>query len=147
MHSHGDRGNEAGQPPGVGLLSAGQLDPRISVQPIILYRALLSTEISIFFSIAGIRLRRSDLDSGELDQIRDDLAQAFEILTKLGRPDGIGVVGLLFAEVLVTGGDQKTACEVLAKAEAAFEKIDDTVGVERVRRFRERIEGDSTLDQ
>ena len=95
----------------------------------------------IKFSIARIRLQRGDHQAGGLQQIHEDLAEAFIISLKLGRPDFIGCIGQLLAQILAMGGQQDEALDVLDGAEAAFVKIGDTQGLGLVKQLREMIRG------
>ncbi len=57
--------------------------------------------------------------SGVLQRIHDDLDEAFAISRRLGRPDAIGAVGELLAQVLALAGERQPALQVLAFAEEA----------------------------
>jgi hypothetical protein len=97
----------------------------------------------IRFSCAQLRLQRGDHESGGLQMIHDELAEAFEISHKLQRPDFIGGIGLLLGQVLAMGGQQEQAVEVLRAAVAAFEKIGQAEGAAQCREIMEMIGGDA----
>ncbi|AGA90192.1 hypothetical protein Thimo_1398 [Thioflavicoccus mobilis 8321] len=88
------------------------------------------------FARARLRLERGEHETGGIQAIYDDLAASYEILRRLGRPDGIGAVGLLLAQVLTMGGHRDDALTVLDEAEAAFAKLGQTAAVEQVRALR-----------
>ena len=83
------------------------------------------------FSCAQIRWQRGhhQVDGG-LQEIHNELAEAFEINQRLQRPDGIGVVGALLGEVLAMAGQPDRAIEVLSVAAGAFHKIGRAAGVQ-----------------
>ncbi|MBK1730309.1 hypothetical protein [Thiococcus pfennigii] len=60
-------------------------------------------------------------------------------MRRLGRPDGIGAVGLLLAQVLAIGGHRDEALAVLDEAEAALAKLGRTAALEQVRERRRLI--------
>ena len=92
-------------------------------------------------AIARLRMQRGEYRSGGLQQIHDDLAEAFAISRQFGRPDAIGAVGELLAQVLAMAGDCEQELQVLALAEEAFATIGDRDGVQRVRALRLEIAG------
>jgi hypothetical protein len=91
------------------------------------------------FATARLRLARGEHERGGIQAIYDDLAGPYEILRRLGRPDGIGPVGLLLAQVLAIGGHRDEALAVLDEAEAAFAKLGQTAAIEQVRERRRLI--------
>jgi len=91
------------------------------------------------FSTAQIRLQRGDHQTGGLQQIYQDLDEAFTISLKLGRPDFIGWIGQLLAQVLAMGGQQDAALKVLDHAEAAFDKMGNAQGLGYVKQLRDMI--------
>ncbi|HNA67614.1 MAG TPA: hypothetical protein PLD21_08180, partial [Rhodocyclaceae bacterium] len=95
----------------------------------------------ILYSRAQIRLQRGDHHDSGLQAIYEDLARAYAILVKLGRPDGIGAVGTLLAQMLAMGGLRSEALQVLETAEAAWRKIGQMQQVARVAELRQMIEG------
>ncbi|WP_300454015.1 tetratricopeptide repeat protein [Accumulibacter sp.] len=95
----------------------------------------------IRYSTARLRLELGEHRSGGLPRIRDDLAEAFALSRRLGRPDFIGVIGALLAQVLALGGERAAAREVLALAEEAFARLGHASGVQGVRALREAIAG------
>ena len=95
----------------------------------------------IHFLDAQIRLERGDHERGGLQTIYEDLAAAYEINIRLSRPDGIGRVGSMLAQVMAIGGLKDEALDVLATTEAAFRKLGDTQGVAHVAELRQLIGG------
>ncbi|HMV64396.1 MAG TPA: hypothetical protein PKE01_13730, partial [Rhodocyclaceae bacterium] len=95
----------------------------------------------ILYSRAQIRLQRGDHHDSGLQAIYEDLARAYAILVKLGRPDGIGAVGTLLAQMLAMGGLRSEALQVLETAEAAWRKIGQMQQVARVAELRQTIGG------
>lgn len=83
----------------------------------------------IRYSCAGIRLTRGDHERGELQVIYDELAEAFGIMTQVGRADGIGGIGSLLGQVLAMAGQTDEALAVLGKARDAFERLGKAGGL------------------
>jgi tetratricopeptide (TPR) repeat protein len=125
------------------LEARGELDAALALHdqrlPIAQQMGDIHIIAHIKYSMAQIRLQRGDLQTGGFQQIHDDLAESFEIMRKLGRPDGIGAVGQLLAQVLAMRGEKGEALEVLDQAESAYVKLADDQGVARVRSLREAI--------
>jgi len=119
-------------------LGQGQHDQRL---PIAQQMSDIVSIAHIRYSKAHIRLQRGDHRTGGLQQIYDDLAEPFEILRKLGQPDGIGAAGELLAQVLAMRAQKGEALEVLDQAESAYTKLADDQGIARVRSLREAIAG------
>ena len=86
-------------------------------------------------------VRRGDHQTGGIQEIYNDLAEAFAITLKLGYADGIGAVGELLAQVLAMGGHKDDALTVLDHAEAAYTKLGNAQGIEGVRQLRKMIGG------
>ncbi|MDS4015605.1 MAG: hypothetical protein RKP46_14835, partial [Candidatus Accumulibacter sp.] len=95
----------------------------------------------IRYSTAALRLQLGQHTSRGLQRIYDDLAEAFALSRQLGRPDFIGGVGQLLAQVLALAGERESALEVLTLAEQAFAKIKDADGLALVRELRAEIGG------
>ncbi|MEW6218890.1 MAG: hypothetical protein AB1634_05055 [Thermodesulfobacteriota bacterium] len=74
-----------------------------------------------------------------MQQICEDLFQAFAISQKLGRPDYIGAIGQLLAEVFAAAGHKDEALAVLRKAGLAYAKIGNAGGLANVRQLQEAI--------
>jgi len=95
----------------------------------------------IRYSIALLRLQRGEHKTGGLQKIHDELAEAFAISVKLGRPEAIAAIGQIFAQVLALGRQCEQALDVLAKAEGAFAKLHDAEKLAQLRAFRATIGG------
>jgi len=125
------------------LASRGQLDEALALHEQRLPVAERLGDIELIahvkYSMASLRLQRGEHETGGLQRIHDDLAEAFAISRQLGRPDFIGAIGQLLAQVLVMDGEREQAQEVRALAEAALAKLEDANGVARVRALREAI--------
>ncbi len=93
----------------------------------------------IKFSTASLRLQRGDHNTGGIQQIYEDLSEAFAISLRLGRPDAIGAIGPLLVQVLAMGGHKDEALKVLQFTAEAFEKLGNTQGLTQVRQLREKI--------
>ena len=93
----------------------------------------------IRYSTASLRLRRGENQTGGLQTINGELAGAFAISVQLGRPDAIGAIGQLLAQVLAMGGQCEQALVVLAQAEDAYAKLDDAKGLAHVRALQATI--------
>lgn len=65
--------------------------------------------------------------------------ESFEINRKLGRADGVGHVGLLWAQVLAWGGHPQEALAVLDAAAEAFTTLQQPGNVAQVRTLQEQI--------
>jgi tetratricopeptide (TPR) repeat protein len=127
------------------LQARGELDEALALheQRLPIAQQMNNIEIiaHIKYSTASIRLQRGDHQTGGLQQIYEDLNEAFTISLKLGRPDFIGGIGQLLAQILAMGGLKEEALEVLDYAEAAFDKIGNAQGLTHVRQLREMIGG------
>ncbi|WP_295388935.1 tetratricopeptide repeat protein [uncultured Thiodictyon sp.] len=127
------------------LRARGELDEALALHaqrlPIAQQMSDIDSIAHIRFSMSRLRLQRGDHQTGGLQQIYEDLAESFGILLKLGRPDRIGAVGQLLAQVTVLRGQREEALAVLDTAEQAFAKIGRTAGVEQVRALRATIVG------
>ncbi len=125
------------------LQARGDLDAALALHeqrlPIAQQMKDIDSIAHIKCSTAQIRLQRGDHQTGGLQQIYEDLDEAFTISLKRGRPDFIGWVGQLLAQVLAMGGQQDEALKVLDHAEAAFDKMGNAQGLEHVRQLREMI--------
>ena len=125
------------------LFARGQLDEALALHEANAkaYEALGDGDgiANVRFRTAQIRLSRGDHQTQGLQQIHDDLAESFAILTRMGRADGIGHVGLLLAQVLAAGGHPDRAGEVLDQAEAAFVTLGQEAGAKQVRTLREQV--------
>ncbi len=95
----------------------------------------------ILYSMANIRLARGEHDNGGLQQIYEELAQAFQISCEHGQPDAVGGIGLLLVQVLAMGGLRDEAVETLNVVEDAFTTLRDTDGLGHVRALRDALEG------
>jgi len=96
----------------------------------------------IRFCCARIRLTRGDHDRGEIQTIHDELQEAFAVFKHLQRPDGIGAVGMLLAQVLAMGGRRDDALAVLREARAGFELLKRDDAVAQADRLAATIRGD-----
>ncbi len=59
----------------------------------------------------------------DLQAILDDLAESFAIIRKVGRVDGIAMVGGVLGPLLAQLGEHDAARAVLGEAEAAYAKL------------------------
>ncbi|MEO0760355.1 MAG: AAA family ATPase [Pseudomonadota bacterium] len=127
------------------LTAEGKLDAALAMHlerlPIVTEMRDLGEVAHIRFSCAEIRLRRGDHQRGEIQTIHDELAEAYAIACHLKRPDAIGGIGALHAQVLAMGGLFDEAIEVLHTAIAAWEKIGQAQPAAQCRALIETIEG------
>ncbi|MCP3972747.1 MAG: hypothetical protein GY717_20985 [Rhodobacteraceae bacterium] len=65
--------------------------------------------VHVRFSCAQIRLQRGDHEQGGMQLIYEDLDEAFGGARQLKRPDAIGAIGVLLAQVLAMGGAKSPA--------------------------------------
>jgi tetratricopeptide (TPR) repeat protein len=125
------------------LQARGNLDEALALHeqrlPIAESMSNIESIAHIKYSTAVIRLQRGDHNTGGIRQIQEDLSEAFEISLKLGRPDFIGGIGSLFAQILAMGGQKTEALKVLQHAEDAFNKLGNAQGLTQVRELREMI--------
>ena len=126
-------------------LARGELDQALALneqrRPIAESLGDLDSLAHIGLLTAEIRLQRGDHLRGELQSIHDDLATAFALSIKLGRPDFIGGVGVLLAQVLAMGGLKGEALGVLDAAEQAWSKLGNTQGIANIATLRAMIAG------
>ena len=125
------------------LFARGQLDEALALHDsrVTIYEGLgdAGGVAHVRFSTARIRLARGDHQTEGLQQIHDDLAESFDILTHIGQADGIGAVGLLLAQILAAGGHPKAAGQVLDQAEEAFMTLGQEAGAEQARSLRAQL--------
>jgi tetratricopeptide (TPR) repeat protein len=93
----------------------------------------------IRYRMAAIRLLRGDHQKGGLALIRDDLNEAYRLVVQLDRPDAIGAIGELLAQVMALGADTTAAMETLTQVEQAYRRLNNTVAVNRVQALRQSI--------
>ena len=77
----------------------------------------------IQFSCARIRLERGEHESGGIQTIHEELAEAFGISLKIQRPDAIGPIGNLLGQILAMAGEHEEATKVLTASAEAFRTI------------------------
>jgi len=127
------------------LMARGELDEALALHeqrlPVALKMNDIDSVAHIRFSMAHIRLQHGDHERGGLQTIQEELAEAFAISRKLDRPDFIGAIGQLLAQVLALGSRQDEALAVLDQAESAYRRLADGQGEVRVRQLREAIAG------
>ena len=125
------------------LQARGQLDEALALHelrlPIAQRLGHSDVLAHIRYSTASLRLRRGENQTGGLQTINGELAGAFAISVQLGRPDAIGAIGQLLAQVLAMGGQCEQALVVLAQAEDAYAKLDDAKGLAHVRALQATI--------
>jgi tetratricopeptide (TPR) repeat protein len=125
------------------LQARGELDEALVLQeqrlPIARRLDDIDSLAHVLYSRASIRLQRRDHERGGLQEIYEDLAEAFEFSCKLGRPDFISGVGWLLAQVLTLGGLRDEALSVLDAVEAAWRKLGNAQGLAEVAELRARI--------
>jgi hypothetical protein len=124
------------------LQARGQLDEALRLHEARLPVALRLQDIDslahIRFCMAFIRLKRGDAAHAGLQQIYEELQESFEYSIKLGRPDFIGPVRALLAQVMRDAGRHaEQISAVLAHAEQAFVQLGDARGIARVRQLRD----------
>jgi len=93
---------------------------------------------------AAIRLQQPENSPVDWQEIGADLARAYQITLRLGRPDGIDAVGVLYARILAAGGLRDEALAVLDEAAAAYAKLGNARGSDFVRQLRQLISERST---
>jgi tetratricopeptide (TPR) repeat protein len=125
------------------LQARGQLDEALALHaeriPLAESLGHIDSIAHIKYSMAGIRLQRGDHEHEGLQTIYDELAEAYGIGLKLGRPDYIGGIDQLLAQVMAMGGLRDEALEVLDQAEAAYRQLGRDNGVAQIRQLREAI--------
>jgi tetratricopeptide (TPR) repeat protein len=84
----------------------------------------IDSQAHALYSIAQIRLQRGEHQQPEgLQAIQSQLLQALGFGRRLGRPDFIGAIGSLLAQVMAFGGQAEAALAVLDEAEAAWKTL------------------------
>jgi len=125
------------------LQARGQLDEALALHeeclPIAQWLGDIEVIAFLKYSRARIRLQRGDHQRGGLPEIYADLAAAHAIGVKLRRPDYLGTIGLLLAQVMSMTGEVEEALRILDQAEAAFNQLGWTADVAAVREMREAI--------
>jgi len=128
------------------LKARGQLDQALDMhlERLEIHRALQHVDgiAHTRFSCAQIRLERGDHQRGEIQSIYEELQEAFDINKHLQRPDGVGAVGVLLAQVLAMGGHKDEALAVLQDARSAFELLKMRDGVAHADRLAAMIRGE-----
>ncbi len=69
------------------------------------------------------------------------MIDAFDRIRRLGRPDGIGAIGLLLGRVYAGIGERDRALEVWIEAEAGFRKIDRRKEADQVAELIRKLGG------
>ena len=87
------------------------------------------------WSMAEIELQRTDIALA-----REHLGAAYGILLKIGRLDGIAVVGVTFGQVLCAAGETAEGLAVLARSRDGFRTLDDAGRAEQVQGLIDEIE-------
>ena len=122
------------------LQSRGDLDEALALHeqrlPIAQRMGDIESLAHIRYSTAQLRLQRGEHKTGGIQKIHDELAEAFAISVKLERPDAIGAIGRLFAQVLAMGGDHEQALEVLDQTEAAYKRLNDKSALMAIHELR-----------
>jgi len=128
------------------LQERGQLDEALALHeerlPIAEKMQDIDSIAHILYSRAHIRLLRGDNKRGFLQEIHEDLASAFDIYCQLGRPDGIGAVGELLAQVLYIQGERTEALGVLDVVESTWRKLGHAQKLAEVTKLRAAISAD-----
>lgn len=126
------------------MFAQGQLDDAMALQA---ERLPVVTELGddegiahVLFSMANIRLARGEHESGNLQQIYEELAEAFQLSCRHGQPDAIGGIGMLLVQVLAMGGLRDDAMDTLNVVEEAFTALQDVDSLARVRELRGMLE-------
>ena len=126
------------------LQARGQLDEALALHekrlPVAENMRDMDSIAHINFAMARLQLMRGDHESGKMQSIFEKLHQAFGLSLELGRPDFIGDIGTLLAQVLAMVGHPKEALAVLDHAERAFQVLGDADGAAHVAELRARIE-------
>ncbi|MDH3662462.1 MAG: tetratricopeptide repeat protein [Alphaproteobacteria bacterium] len=92
----------------------------------------------------GIAAAQWDLAQIELSQERINdavprVVEAYTLFEKLGRVDGIAVVGVLFGQILMAGGQQEKGRAVLEKSIWAFQKLGQAEKAKQVQALLDQI--------
>ncbi|MBL3552683.1 tetratricopeptide repeat protein [Rhodovulum sulfidophilum] len=119
----------------------GALDMHLSRFPDATAMGDLDSLVHIRFSCAQLRLDRGDHETGGIQTIHDELAEAWTGANRLGRPDFIGAIGYLLGQVLAMGGHRNEATEVLETAAAAWDRLGQAASANQCRELIEMIKG------
>ena len=92
------------------------------------------------YSLASIILDREGLRADNIEKLLEHLREAFAIVVRLQRPDGIGSIGNLLAQVLAAVGAKDEALQILAQADAAWALLGYNEGSAAVATLRHQIE-------
>lgn len=126
------------------LLATGQLDEAMALQearlPVVTALGDQEGLAHIRYSMANIRIARGEHESGNLQQIYEELTEAFQISCQQGHADAIGGIGLLLVQVLAMGGLRDEAVETLDTTEDAFTTLRDLDGLAQVKQLRQMLE-------
>ena len=82
---------------------------------------------SSLWAIAQIEFQQE-----RFEEARARIAEAWPLIVKLGRPDGIAAIGGTYGELLAAAGVFDEARNVLGQAAAAFRKIGNAVEAARI---------------
>jgi len=85
------------------------------------------------FSCAHIRIERGGLKRGEIQTIYEELAESFDINTKLQQIDGIAYSGKMLGKILMIAGLSEEARIPLERSAAAFETLQRSWEAKEVR--------------
>ncbi|WP_372396411.1 CHAT domain-containing protein [Azospirillum sp. HJ39] len=126
------------------LTTRGQTDEALRIHlierlPVAQQMQDLDSLAHIRFSCATIRLQRGGLQNGEAVTIAEELAESFGLFQRIGRVEGVGVVGALFGQILAAAGQTEAALSVLDQAADAFTTLGHSQGVGQVRSIQDFI--------
>ncbi|TWB29656.1 hypothetical protein FBZ88_10378 [Nitrospirillum bahiense] len=126
------------------LTTRGQTDEALRIHlnerlPVAQQTQDLDSLAHIRFSCATIRLRRGGLQNGEAATIAEECAESYDLYQRIGRADGVAVVGALFGQILAAAGQTEEALSVLDQAADAYTTLGESQHVEHIRTIQASI--------
>ncbi len=123
------------------LVSRGELDEARKLQEINLD---LSRQLQDPDAVAGAQwsLAQIDMEQKKFDEALPRVSDAYQLLDKLGRLDGLAAVGVAFGQFLIAGGKAVEGRQVLERSVLAFRKLGRDAEAAQVQALLEQIGGE-----
>lgn len=127
------------------LQARGQLYEAMALHeqqlPVVQALGDIDSQAQLRFKLAMLHIQRGALEHNEgLAAVTEGLAEAMRLSRRLERPDYIGAIGVMLAQLMARGEQYDEALGLLREAEAAYQLLEQPQHIERVAALREAIE-------
>ena len=85
-----------------------------------------------------------DLNEGNFDEAAPRIAEAYDIFFRLGRAEGIAVVGLTFGQLLAAAEDTEAALSLLRRSVEMFRKLGQEASAQETEKIIQQLGLDSS---